>query len=57
MYRSSHRRRYLKKKVLESHPFNVVVGLRDTYFEEHLQTTAFICNKILLEKIRAVFHI
>ena len=26
-------------------------------FEEHLRTTFFICNKILLEKIRAVFHI
>ena len=31
----------------------------NTYFEEHLQTTAdqMICNKISLEKIRAVFHI
>ena len=37
--------------------FNKVVGLRDTYFEEHLRTTTSICNKILLEKIRAVFHI
>ena len=31
----------------------------NTYFEEHLQMTAdqMICNKILLEKIRVVFHI
>ena len=32
---------------------------KNTYFEEHLRTTAdqMICNKILLEKIRAVFRI
>ena len=32
---------------------------KSTYFEEHLRTTAdqTICNKILLEKIRAVFCI
>ena len=36
--------------------FNKVTDLKDTYFEEHLWTTASICNK-LLEKIRAVFHI
>ena len=31
----------------------------NTYFEEYLRTTAdqMICNKILLEKIRAVFRI
>ena len=37
--------------------FNKVAGLRDTYFEGHLRTAASICNKILLEKIRTVFHI
>ena len=37
--------------------FNKVAGLRDTYFEEHMWATASLCNKILLEKIRAVFHI
>ena len=37
--------------------FNEVAGLRDTYFKELLQMTASICNEILLEKIRAVFHI
>ena len=32
---------------------------KNTYFEEHLRTIAdqMICNKILLEKIRAVFCI
>ena len=32
---------------------------KSTYFEEHLQTTTdqMICNKILLEKIRAMFRI
>ena len=32
---------------------------KNTYFEEHLRTTAdqMICNKILSEKIRAVFYI
>ena len=46
----------MKTPVLES-PFNKVAGLRDTYFEEHLRATASIGNKILLEKIRAVFQI
>ena len=33
--------------------------LRTPNFEEHLRTTAdeMICNKILLEKVRAVFRI
>ena len=33
--------------------------LKNTYFEEHMRTTAdqMTCNKILLEKIRAVFCI
>ena len=36
---------------------NKVAGLRDTYFEEYLWITVSLCNEILLEKIRAVFHI
>ena len=37
--------------------FNKVAVLKDTYFEEHLRAIASTCNKILLVKIRAVFHI
>ena len=36
--------------------FNKVGGLRTTYVEEHLQTTASIYDKIL-EKTRVMFHI
>ena len=69
IYRTSHRKCSLKKGVYKNFAnftgkhlcwrslFNKVAGLRDTYFEGHLQTTASTCNKILVEKIRAVFHI
>ena len=37
--------------------FNKVTDLRETYFEEHVRMIVPISNKILSEKIRAVFHI
>ena len=40
-------------------PCEISKIFKNTYFEEHLRRTAdqMICNKILFEKIRAVFRI
>ena len=42
---------------MSQNPHEFLTVFRDTYFEEYLPTTASIYNKILLEKITAVFHI
>ena len=50
---------FFKKVVLKNFANTISKIFKNTYFEEHLRTTAdqMICNKILLEKIRAVFRI